>query len=193
MKLRQITWQNFRRLPDAQIDVRKHLVLVGPNDTGKSSVLRIVDLCLGVSGARLAALITDRDFTDPSVPLVLQVVLDGIEDADRAAFPDEISTTAGETLTVEVEAVIEVEDSEQIQIRRWFPDAGHGRSPTKVQLSQFGWAYVSPTRSLFRELGSWINRCNADTSVFCRPHRTIRLPLNRRLSCFRTLCSGPQP
>ncbi len=154
MKLRQITWQNYRRLPDGQIDVRNHLVLVGPNDSGKSSVLRAIDLCLGVSGARLTTLVTDRDFTELSVPLVLQVVLDGIEDADRAAFPDEISTVAGETLTVAIEAVIEDGDTEQKQVRRWFPDAGHGRSPTRVQLRQFGWAYVPPTRSLFRELGS---------------------------------------
>ena len=154
MKLRQITWKNYRRIPDDQINVRHHLVLVGPNDSGKSSVLRIVDLCLGVSGARLAALVTERDFTDPSASLVLQVVLDGVEDADRAAFPDEISTTDGETLTVAIEAVIEGEDAEQKQVRRWFPDAGHGRSPTRVQLYQFGWAYVPPTRSLFRELGS---------------------------------------
>ena len=154
MKLRHITWQNYRRLPDGHIDVRHHLILVGPNDSGKSSILRVIDLCLGVSGARLVTLLTERDFTDLSVPLVLQVVLDGIEDADRATFPDEISTIDGETLTVAIEAVIEDEDTEQKKVRRWFPDAGHGRSPTRVQLNQFGWAYVPPTRSLFRELGS---------------------------------------
>ena len=154
MKLQRITWRNYRRLPDGHINIRKHLVLVGPNDSGKSSVLRAVNLCLGVSGAQLVALIGQRDFTDPTKPLVLQVVLGDIEDADRAAFPDEISTMDGETLTVEIEAAIDIGDPEQKQVRRWFPDAGHGRSPSRVQLTQFGWVYVPPTRSLFRELSA---------------------------------------
>ena len=154
MRLQRIVWKNYRRLPDAEIEVRKHLVLVGPNDSGKSSVLRAVNLCLGISGAQLGTQIEHGDFTDPEEPLVIQVVLNKIEDIDRAAFPDEISTLDGETLTIEIRATMEGGDPEQKQVNRLFPDAGHVRAPTKSQFELFGWAYVRPIRSLFRELGS---------------------------------------
>ena len=154
MRIREIAWQNYRRLPDATIRVRQHLVLVGPNDTGKSSVLRAINLCIGVPGAQLAASMEARDFTDSSQPVVLRVVLDGIEDDDRAAFPDEISTIDGETLTIEVEATVLSGDDDQTIVRRGFPAAGHGRSPSRLQIEQVGWAYVPASRSLYRELGS---------------------------------------
>ena len=153
MRLRRVSWTNYRRLPDSHIDVRNHLILVGPNDSGKSSVLRAIHLCLGASGPQLPAQIDQRDFTDQTQPLLLQVVLDHIQESDRAAFPDEISTQDGETLTVQITAAIEAADPEQKQVRRSFPDAGHERSPTKVQLGQFRCSYVPAIRSLFRELG----------------------------------------
>jgi hypothetical protein len=91
MKIREVSWSNYRRLPDGHIEVRHHLVLVGPNDSGKSSVLRALHLCLGMPSGQLGASIGIRDFTDPTLPLILSVVLDGIEDRDREVFPDEIS------------------------------------------------------------------------------------------------------
>ena len=51
MRLREVCWENYRRLPDGRIEVRNHLVLVGPNDSGKSSILRAIHICLGVPGA----------------------------------------------------------------------------------------------------------------------------------------------
>lgn len=154
MRIREVCWANYRRLPDAEIKVRDHLILVGPNDSGKSSVLRAIHLCLGLPGPQLAASIEPRDFSDPDQAVLLRVVLDGIVDDDRAAFPDEISTVDGETLTVEVEAVMDGGDVEQKQVRRRFPHGGHGRPPNRLQMARFKWAYVPATRSLYRELGS---------------------------------------
>ena len=51
----KITWRNYRRLPDGEIHVRDHLALIGPNDSGKSSVLRGVDMRLGMTRAQLTA------------------------------------------------------------------------------------------------------------------------------------------
>lgn len=153
MKVRRISWCNFRRLPDGQIDVRNHLVLVGPNDTGKSSVVRAVNLCIGMSHASVASAVSARDFTDPAMPLVLTVVLDGIADDDRAAFPDEIDVGPPEVLRVQVEATIDPADQELVSVRRHFPDAGHGKAPTREQLTALAFRWVPAARSLQRELG----------------------------------------
>lgn len=153
MRIREVSWRNYRRIPDGQIEIRKHLVLVGPNDSGKSSILRAINVCLGVPGPQLNSVIEPRDFTDPDLPIVLRVVLADFDDEDRAAFPDEMSTVDGETLTVDVEATMEGDD-EQKQVRRRFPYSGHQRSASRVQMDRFGWAYVSAVRSLYRELGS---------------------------------------
>jgi putative ATP-dependent endonuclease of the OLD family len=154
MKLLRVEWTNFRRLPDAGLDVRDHLVLVGPNDSGKSSLLRAIHLCIGASGSQLASLIQERDFTDPSLPLSLSVTLGELVTDERAAFPDEIDIGPPEVLRITVGASIDPSDSETRDIRRSFPDSGHGRSPSRIQLEAIGWAFVPATRSLIRELGA---------------------------------------
>lgn len=53
MKLTRLKIENHRRLNDLDIEVRDHLVLVGANDVGKSSLLRCMDLLLGASTAQL--------------------------------------------------------------------------------------------------------------------------------------------
>jgi putative ATP-dependent endonuclease of OLD family len=68
MRVREVSWLNYRRLPDAQIVVNDHLVLVGPNDTGKSSVLRAIHLCIGMPHGQLLNAISARDFTDADEP-----------------------------------------------------------------------------------------------------------------------------
>jgi len=55
MKLRAIEVRNHSRLRDAEFEVREHLVLIGPNDAGKSSLIRCLDFLLGASTAQLYA------------------------------------------------------------------------------------------------------------------------------------------
>lgn len=153
LKIREVTWVNYRRLPDGQISVRDHLVLVGPNDTGKSSIVRAIHLCVGMAHGQVANAITARDFTDPSAPLRLTVTLDGIELDDRSAFPDEITIGPPEVLVVALEATLDPSDPDQKTVRRSFPDSGHARPPTRSQLDAIGFEYVPAVRSLLRELG----------------------------------------
>lgn len=154
MRIREISWENYRSLGDASIHVRRHLVLVGPNDSGKSSVLRAINLSLGASASQLAAALEPGDFRDPDAALRFRLTLDGIEDSDRAAFPDEISTEGGEVLAIALEATMSGGEAEQIQIQRYFPDSGHSRPPSRAQMEQLQWMYVAATRSLSRELGA---------------------------------------
>jgi putative ATP-dependent endonuclease of the OLD family len=154
VKIREIKWSNYRRLADAHLAVRDHLVLVGPNDSGKSSALRAVHLCLGVPGNQLSSAIQIRDLTFADKPLVLEVILDGFCDDERAAFPDEIDTGPPETLTVRLEARIDPDDPKAVVVERGFPFAGHSRKVSRTQFEAIGWGYVAATRSLIRELGS---------------------------------------
>lgn len=154
MKVRHISWSNFRRLRDGSIDVRNHLVLVGPNDAGKSSILRALHVCLGMAHSQAVSAIGARDFTDEAEPLLISVVLDGIEAADRAAFPDEITVGPPEVLTIHLRAELDPADPDQKIVRRSFPDSGHNRAPTRDQLEAIGFEFVPAARSLLRELGS---------------------------------------
>lgn len=154
MKIRRISWSNYRRLPDGHIDVRDHLVMVGPNDTGKSSIVRAIHMCLGMAHAQAVAAITARDFTDETAPLNITVTLDGIDANDRSAFPDEITTGPPEVLVVSLDATLDPADPEQRTVKRSFPDSGHARGPTKDQLDTIGFQFVPAARSLLRELGS---------------------------------------
>lgn len=153
MKIDEIRWANYRRMPDGHLGVRDHLVLVGPNDTGKSSVIRAVHLCIGLSHGALNGAISPRDFTDTAQPMVLTVTLRGIEPDDQAAFPDEISVGPPQVLRVAIEASVDPADGEVVVVRRYFPDAGHSKAPSREQLKAIGFRFVPAARSLLRELG----------------------------------------
>jgi putative ATP-dependent endonuclease of OLD family len=153
MRIKHVSWSNFRRLPDGSLTARNHIVLVGPNDTGKSSIVRALYMCLGMPHAQLTANITPRDFTDPTKPLLICVKLDTLQPDDRAAFPDEVTIGPPEVLEIHLEATLDSVDHDQKTVRRFFPDSGHPHAPTKEQLKIIGFAYVPAARSLYRELG----------------------------------------
>ncbi|MFH8717208.1 ATP-dependent nuclease [Streptomyces zaomyceticus] len=159
MRIVKIAWENYRRLPDGEIHVRNHMVLVGPNDSGKSSVLRAVHMCLGMTRAQLLSAVNLRDFTDSTKPLRLEVELYDLESDDLAAFPDEVIVGVSNTIKIAVEADLNLDDSasdddaeESKEVRRFFIDAGHSRGPSRAQFDAIGWAYVAAARSLVREL-----------------------------------------
>ena len=64
VKIRQVSWKNYRRLDDGHIDVH-NLVLVGPNDSGKSSVLWAIHLWasrhLRLKGTKMSIAHLNRD------------------------------------------------------------------------------------------------------------------------------------
>jgi putative ATP-dependent endonuclease of OLD family len=100
VRLASVRFENHRRLRDAAIEVRGHLVLVGPNDVGKSSVIRCLDLLLGASVAQLYARISVADFRDPAAPLVVEAVLSDFTDHEKALFADQITVGAAGGLSL---------------------------------------------------------------------------------------------
>lgn len=154
MRLAAIAFENFRTLPDLALDVRGDLVLVGPNDSGKTSVLVGLDYLLGMPAQQLVSALTPSDLGGSSQTLVVEATLIDFSDDERAAFADEISTVDGEKLRVRLEASLNASDPSICDVQRYFPEGPTPRSPSRHQLDAIGWEYVSATRSLFRELGS---------------------------------------
>ncbi len=152
IKIARLSWVNFRSLLDGHATVRDHLVLVGPNASGKSSVLAVAALTLG-SGADLPS-IRVQDFRDPTLTLELEATLVGLDDDDRGAFPDEVVVAEGAaSLRISVRAEVDPTDPETtLTVTRSFPDSGHGRRPSSAQLKRLGFSKISASRSMGREL-----------------------------------------
>jgi putative ATP-dependent endonuclease of OLD family len=151
MKLRHILFQNYRRIPDFEIEVRRHLVLVGASESGKSSVLRGLNTLLGLSAQQAAAGFTERDFTDPERSIVIEATLDQLSDEDKRPFPDEVSVGPPDELTVRLEARLDSQDN-FVVVHRFFPDAHPPRGPSREQLQAIAWYSVPADRMLAREL-----------------------------------------
>ena len=149
MRLSRVAITNYSRIQDLDLELRRHAVIVGANDVGKSSILRMLNLLLGATTAGLYQALGPDDLRDPERPLVVNAMWTGFADADRRLFPAEISI--GEDHSTEylwVQLVIETdtEDGETVSIRRWFPESGHERAPNREQLEAFGWRYLRATR-----------------------------------------------
>ena len=96
-----------------------------------------------------------HDFREPTLPLELEATIIGLDDVDRGAFPDEVVVAEGAaSLRIRVRAEIDPADPETtLTVTRSFPDSGHSRRPSSVQLERLGFARVSASRSMGRELG----------------------------------------
>ncbi|WP_371174470.1 ATP-dependent nuclease [Buchananella felis] len=140
---------NHSRVQDLSLELRRHAVIVGANDVGKSSILRMLNLLLGSSTAALYQALTPGDLRDPNQPLVVNVLWADFTDENRRVFPDEITIAddqASEYLWVQMLVEVDPEDDEAVTVRRWFPESGHQRAPSREQLEAFGWRFLKATR-----------------------------------------------
>lgn len=152
MRLTGVRVTNHSRLADVSLEVREHLVLVGPNDVGKSSLLRCLDLLLGASIAALYQRVESGDFRLKDEPLVIEGDLVDFSTNDEALFPDEITvdaTTGVKKLTIRLEATLDITDT--LYVERSAPDAGTGRQISRDQTAALRWALLGAT-SMSRDL-----------------------------------------
>ena len=152
MKLTHISISNHSRVADVAIEVRDHLVLVGANDVGKSSLLRCIQLVLGASTSQLYSQITSDDFRAPDQDLVIEVALDDFTVDEQATFPDEIDidpATLVPSMTLRLTATIDATDT--INVDRIAVGAGSRRQLSRAQIDAIGWRFLSAT-SQAREL-----------------------------------------
>lgn len=149
MRLSRVAITNHSRIQDLDLELRRHAVIVGANDVGKSSILRMLHLLLGTGTAGLYQSLGPGDLRDPEQPLVVNAMWSGFTDESRRPFPSEISIAedqVSEYLWVQLIVESDPEDDEAVSIRRWFPESGHERAPSREQLEAFGWRYLKATR-----------------------------------------------
>jgi putative ATP-dependent endonuclease of the OLD family len=61
MRLRSVTVKNFRALVDVTVDLDETTVLIGENNTGKTSFLEALKLCLAQGASRRGDIFDDYD------------------------------------------------------------------------------------------------------------------------------------
>ncbi|MCB2176460.1 MAG: AAA family ATPase [Actinomycetales bacterium] len=132
--------------------MREHLILVGANDVGKSSLLRCLDLTLGASTAQLYARLNPSDVRDLDEPMVVEATLGDLTDAEARHFPDEVTVDpAGAPATLTVRLEVTATDEENLAIRRTAPAAGTDRLLTREQIEAIGWRMVGATQTGTRD------------------------------------------
>lgn len=154
MKLTRIKVENYSRLQDLDLEIRDHLVLIGANDVGKSSLLRCLDLILGASTAQLYSSITAEDVRDTANALMIEVELQDFSVDEEALFPDEIKANppgSAEPRVLGIRLTVETDQNDSLAIVRTAPKAGTGRQLSREQIAGLGWKFLSAT-SQTREL-----------------------------------------
>lgn len=136
-------------LQDLDVDVREHLVIIGANDVGKTSILRLLHLLLGASVQQLYQGITARDLRQVDEPLVVQARVEGFDPDEAGQYPFAMTVTDDEPdhLLIRLEVRLPEGDAENVVIERFFPDSGSRRGPTRDQLLQLGWRYLPANRA----------------------------------------------
>ena len=84
MRLKHLTITNCGRVADIDIDVRDNLVLIGPNGSGKTTVVQCLDMLLGMSDLQLRAELSADYVRDASRPMTVEVAFGGLSDGERA-------------------------------------------------------------------------------------------------------------
>lgn len=149
MRLSRVAITNHSRIQDMDLELRRHAVIVGANDVGKSSILRMLNLLLGSSTAGLYQALTPGDLRDPDQQLVVNAMWTDFTEENRRPFPSEVSIAEdqeSEYLWVQMVVEADPEDDEAVTVRRWFPESGHERAPSREQLEAFGWRFLKATR-----------------------------------------------
>jgi putative ATP-dependent endonuclease of OLD family len=150
VRIGRIKIENFARLADLDAEVRGHLVVVGANDVGKTSLLRILNLTLGPT-AQLYQQLGVEYLRDQDLPLTTTLTFVEFDDAQRALFYREIDIDPGdghERLVVRLEVAVDPDDPESVTIARWFPGRGEVRSPSREQITALGWRYLPALRQM---------------------------------------------
>ena len=150
MRLTRIFVKNHSLINDLDVQVREHLVIVGANDVGKTSLLRALNLLLGCTTAQLFNQLSKRDLRDPAEPLRFAAWFESFYEEAERLFHREIDIDADSkaaSLEIRLEVGLDPEDDEAVTITRWCPGRGEVRALTREQLSSLGWRYLSATRA----------------------------------------------
>lgn len=97
MRIVKITIKNFRGIRDGEILFPNHGVLVGDNNTGKSTILEAIDLALGPERMKHRPVIDEHDFyageylaAETNVEISSEVVISDLSDEQETYFKDNL-------------------------------------------------------------------------------------------------------
>ena len=155
MRVSRLKIANCSAVTELDIAVGEHLVIVGPNSSGKSTMLRLVDSAIGVPVRRLRLSLRRGLIRDEEQPLVIEVTFAELTGDDSAAFPDEIEVAADgtTTLTVRVTGSIAVDDDETLEaVREFVKRDGPNIRLTDRHLLYLPWTLLSANRNAESEL-----------------------------------------
>jgi putative ATP-dependent endonuclease of OLD family len=149
MKLTRFEISGHARLQPMSVEVREHLVIVGANDVGKTSILRLLNYVLGASVQQLYQGLSVSDVDPDAEALVVKVRFEDFVVDEGGRFPFEMTIESGEPdyLSLTMEVRVSTDDPENVTIERYFPDSGTRRSPSREQLAIIGWRYMPANRA----------------------------------------------
>lgn len=154
VRIERLRVENHAGIPDLDVEVRGHLVLVGPNDAGKSSLLRLLDATTSAGAPRLYSLLTPETLRDPDGSLVVELVFVDPDDVQKSALADELETIGGaHRLRLRLEAAFDAATGEMV-IERHVNKPGLSVPVSASKLAYLGWTYLPSSRSPDRELGN---------------------------------------
>lgn len=153
MRLKRLVILNHARLQDIDLHIRTHLILIGPNDVGKSSILRCLNLALGLSTSQLYGALSQSDLREVAVPMSIEVTFEELSIDELALFPDAVdgATQTPNDLTIRLEVSAGVDD-EAIGVRRYLPHDGYERSVSRDQLAGIKWKFISASHAASRDI-----------------------------------------
>jgi putative ATP-dependent endonuclease of OLD family len=98
LRISRVRIQNFRGIAQGELHFRRHAVLVGDNNTGKSTVLEAIDLVLGPERLSRRPIIDEHDFyagryigdEENPVEIKVEVVVVDLTDEQARHFRDHV-------------------------------------------------------------------------------------------------------
>ena len=83
MRIAQLSIKNFRGIAEGTLTLPGHVVLIGDNNSGKSSVIEAIDLVLGPDRINRVAAVNEHDFyagryldaDGNSIPIEIEVTI----------------------------------------------------------------------------------------------------------------------
>lgn len=164
MQVRRLLIERFRGIEQLELHPGMRTLLVGPNNTGKSTVLEALDLLLHAGEGRPRPAPREIDYfdRDPSAGFRIEAVLGGLTLEQRADLLPALEgwRAEGNELVPEpdgegIESVVRVqaEGTPEFEVLHSFAkDEIAGRRFGRRERSQIGWVFDGRTRDPSREL-----------------------------------------
>ncbi|MCW8451799.1 ATP-dependent nuclease [Legionella quinlivanii] len=123
MRIIKANIKNFRGIKSGEFFFPKHGVLVGDNNTGKSTVLEAIDLVLGPDRMRKVPVIDEHDFyagdylntENEPIEIFIEVIISELSQAQETYFKNNIEWWDSENNTLLTQPPAEATDSEHTQ------------------------------------------------------------------------------